>query len=787
MIRLFAIILCLMASPALAYEGQIAPGHVWGNPTAVQTSGRDSSPSGILGRKGVFFVDDYTTYADFVHDDKPAFTAAIAAAVANGGGTVYISPKTYWSNTGTINVPKTVSLRCSTYSGKLVPSTLDTSYDSAAVPCSVYFTMTPGSIAFTGNGEISDINIFNDIVHFIGVGTTRANMRAFITSFTGTGVKIGDGTSSRVGQDAILRNVMMGGFDQCITVDRAQQVVIQDILGDCTSGLNVIQAFDDNRGRNIEFWPFLIANKTHRNDAWVISALADNGVGLWRATLATPSDVATGEQLWIDTGTGGEGATGLWTVTAIDATHVDLQGSASAPATTGNPTINSNYIAVASTANLQPGMNISGVGIPAGATVAAVWRTRNAISIDQNHMVTASGTGVALTFSSNAYTTGSSLTYDGTYRTGTGFALGQADGMTCEGCFAYGHLIGFNFNHAVGLSLTNTQYDAFSHIANQNAVPIGIEFTGTTTYGNYVSGSLNTSGGVHVLSNCTNTAGSYNNIVDGFRPGGGQNISTVAEIASGGLTMSKFIDGGSHRILVSAVAQTPVFTGNALANTTLYGTTTAPSWNGSNLFSGNDDQLYPLTVGARHVVAALPTQPLFQLVSGLSPADQKLWEITSTSTTGSFFLRTSTDAGVAGSNAMVFARGTGTAITSAQINTAAGVQAFKCDATQHCQSGNATAPTIASGACGATTNGAVVAGSNDQSMEITIGAAATTSCAITFAGTWASAPRSCSLTPSNAAAAAWGTTGAYISGHTTTTLTITGSALANANYGILCF
>jgi len=96
-------------------------------------------------------------------------------------------------------------------------------------------------------------------------------------------------------------------------------------------------------------------------------------------------------------------------------------------------------------------------------------------------------------------------------------------------------------------------------------------------------------------------------------------------------------------------------------------------------------------------------------------------------------------------------------------------------------------PTIASGACGATTNGLLAAGSTNQSGKVEIGSASTTTCTISFSTTLASAPLGCRLTPANAAAAAWGTTVAYVSAVTTGHWVITGSALANANFYYECF
>lgn len=95
-------------------------------------------------------------------------------------------------------------------------------------------------------------------------------------------------------------------------------------------------------------------------------------------------------------------------------------------------------------------------------------------------------------------------------------------------------------------------------------------------------------------------------------------------------------------------------------------------------------------------------------------------------------------------------------------------------------------PTIASGACGATTNGAVVAGSTNQSGNITIGSATTTTCTLGWSATLAVVPNACVFFPANAAAAATGTTVAYVSSVTNAHVILTGSALANANYGYIC-
>lgn len=95
------------------------------------------------------------------------------------------------------------------------------------------------------------------------------------------------------------------------------------------------------------------------------------------------------------------------------------------------------------------------------------------------------------------------------------------------------------------------------------------------------------------------------------------------------------------------------------------------------------------------------------------------------------------------------------------------------------------APSIVSGACGTTNNGSV--SGSDQSGEIIISTATTTSCAVSFGSTWAYAPMSCVFSPANSTAAAIITTIPYISAISTTGFTLSGSVLASTNWYYHCF
>ena len=91
-----------------------------------------------------------------------------------------------------------------------------------------------------------------------------------------------------------------------------------------------------------------------------------------------------------------------------------------------------------------------------------------------------------------------------------------------------------------------------------------------------------------------------------------------------------------------------------------------------------------------------------------------------------------------------------------------------------------TAPTIS--ACGVSPT---ITG-YDNAIKLNMGTGALTTCSLNFGTTWTAAP-TCVAFPANAAAAATGTTGAYVSATTTLTLTFTGANLTATAYNILCW
>jgi hypothetical protein len=102
--------------------------------------------------------------------------------------------------------------------------------------------------------------------------------------------------------------------------------------------------------------------------------------------------------------------------------------------------------------------------------------------------------------------------------------------------------------------------------------------------------------------------------------------------------------------------------------------------------------------------------------------------------------------------------------------------AGQTDSTQHWRLGGTASPSIASGACGATTNGTLSAAANDHAGEIIIGAATTTTCAVTFSSSYATAPRAVLLTP------AVGTVAPTVSALSASGFTIAATALASTSF-----
>ena len=93
-----------------------------------------------------------------------------------------------------------------------------------------------------------------------------------------------------------------------------------------------------------------------------------------------------------------------------------------------------------------------------------------------------------------------------------------------------------------------------------------------------------------------------------------------------------------------------------------------------------------------------------------------------------------------------------------------------------------TQPTVASNACGATTQGVITSGSTNNSGSVTVGTAAVTSCTVTFGGgTLSAAPKACIVQANNVLSLP------YVSSIATTGFTITQVSTASDLISYICF
>jgi hypothetical protein len=753
MIRIIVFVIILFATPALAYEGQISPGHVWGNPGATQANGRDSSPSGILGRKGIFFADDYATTHDKIVDDVTAIQNAVNAASAAGGGTVWIGPYSYLIDGADLSVPQGVTLACSMWAGARPPS----GNDFTAKKCALY--LNP-SHTIRLSGGLRNLYVLNkDLPALTDV---RGALTA-VNAFSGTAITISQ-------RDSHTENVVVGGFATCWSSSGYPRPVVNNLFGDCTNGMVADNVHDVGKVTNLEFWPFITTNASWSVTSYAVSGAADNGAGIYRLTV--PANVViNGDTVWVKGVGGSLGANGKFTASVFDSTHIDLVGSSTAPTTTGNTTSGLTYVPVASVDNLVIGQTVSGTNIPSGATIAAVWHYGSAISLDSAHAATGTATGTTLTFGNGAYTSGGAAVLSTTYRAGTGILVSNTEDMDFVNTFAWEYNIGYDFGPASqGTQMLNSLFDCNTSTGCYGM--IGIRFTGANTWGNMWRG---TNGGAYETGIVADTSGinRQENLVGDLSIA--DVATTMAEVYGGSVALANLKGHIATRILHSNLAYLTItgLAGPFVDYYTNVATNTSVHVDGATWLHGTN------TIGASQFYSVLANSHI--MYSSFAATDLKTWEFF-TGSQGDLILRAQNDAMNSNNTAMRFYRGTTTTVDHISMFTGASLLAFNCDNTQHCQTANARIPTIASGACGALTNGTIAAGSNDQGMIVEIGAAATTSCAISFGATWATRPRSCVFSPHNAAAAAAPASLIW----NTTTITLAGAALANTEYTIAC-
>lgn len=403
--------------PAMT-SGQIAIGSTGAAPVpGTITAGNNVRVTGGAGtlqvdtNDPVFYVDraPYNAVGDGVADDTTPFVNALAACASAGGGTVQIGPKQYLINSGSLTIPRQCTLigGLDSQVGASRPMTLFSQIKYLIIlnagtgpGAPTGFTINTGSGGSTSHGA----TLKGVAIMAKNVNTSATTLRDYINvykNFVGTAITNSNG-------DTRVINVTVWGFTNCLVSTLTGRLTVDGFLGDCTNGISVADGHDTTWIRNVEITFYATVNGA-ANAEYSITAVASSAgasPGLYRLTMASTAGLVTGDQINIFA-SNIQALNNRWTITVIDGTHIDLQGSAfqgptnGGPApTTGNLTYGQYAVTVTSAANIAPGQTVSGTGIQGGTIVRAVWPSKNIVWLSHPPQPAsiAAGTGVTLTF-----------------------------------------------------------------------------------------------------------------------------------------------------------------------------------------------------------------------------------------------------------------------------------------------------------------------------------------------------------------------------------------------------
>jgi len=278
--------------------------------------------SGILTERALH-VRDFGAVGDGVTDDAAAIQAALDAAAAQGGGTVQIGPRRYRVTSAELDIKDGVFLQGRPGSGGWRKDG-----DFASVRYAILLDPAR-TIRVRRNAGIDGVAVLRD--GLIQPMNLRQGLDA-AAAFAGTAITIGDGGSGNSngnGADSLLTRLLILGFNWGIYSDANARVRIQDVLGDCTNGLYLGRSYDVSRISAVNWHPLVTTSRSWSNTRLLISGIANNGADRFRITTATAHGLASGDLVNIAEvrGTGADTAYGRWSITVVDSTRFDLNGS----------------------------------------------------------------------------------------------------------------------------------------------------------------------------------------------------------------------------------------------------------------------------------------------------------------------------------------------------------------------------------------------------------------------------------------------------------------------------
>ncbi|WBV44150.1 glycosyl hydrolase family 28-related protein [Pseudoroseomonas cervicalis] len=268
-------------------------------------------------------VRDFGAAGDGITDDTAAIQAAIDAAAAQGGGTVLLGPRRYLIAAAELLLRENVQLQGQPHQGGW---RTNGNYTALRYALLVDAARTVRLQRNAGLHGVALLRRGLTAPNSLRQGLDAAN------AFAGTAITIGNGSGGNSpgnGADTALSRLLILGFNWGIYSEGNARVRINDILGDCTNGLYLGRSFDVSRVSEVNWHPLVTTSRSWSNTRLLIAAVENNGTGQFRVTTATAHGLSTGDLVNIAEvrTSGAPGLFGRWTVTAVDATRLDLQGS----------------------------------------------------------------------------------------------------------------------------------------------------------------------------------------------------------------------------------------------------------------------------------------------------------------------------------------------------------------------------------------------------------------------------------------------------------------------------